>query len=157
VKRPHVPAAALAGTIGALIVSIVQAVMAATGSGETPTGNGFASIVLGLDGWRAVLVGLILFLAAGAVLGAVFGAIVPRPGPLAGLLYGLVPMLVVVYAVQPAVGRGHWFDPATVGLSLAWGAFLGAVLPGLIVWDTLDLGSGRNLRGATGAPRALLG
>lgn len=127
--------AVIAGALGALLLWIIQLVMMQMPGGQSPLGNAFAGKLFGLQGTTATIVGLLLFVGAGAVWGAIYAAVVPRINWMSGLIFGVVPWLVVMFAVLPILGKPIFAggDLKTILVPLVlnciWGAFTGALAP----------------------------
>ena len=82
-----------------------------------------------MQGSTAVIVGLILFLLAGAAWGALYAAVVPHVSWKSGLIFGLAPWLVVMLVILPIMGKPIFGGGdiqtilAPLILNCIWGAF----------------------------------
>lgn len=134
--RP-VAAAIIAGLLGAVVLWIIQMVMA-SGGGNPPTGTAVAMKLLQMQGIAAWVVGAVLFFLAGAVWGAIYGAVAPRINALTGAIFGLVPWLFVMLALLPILGKPLFAGGAPMGivmpliLNVLWGLITGALTPMLL-------------------------
>ena len=121
--------------VGALVLWIIQLAMMQMPGGQPPLGNAFAAKLFGLNGTTATIVGLLLFLGAGAIWGAIYAAVVPKINWISGLIFGLVPWLVVMFAVLPMLGKPVFAGGDLKGilaplvLNCIWGAIVGALAP----------------------------
>lgn len=126
--------AMIAGTLGAFLLWVIQLVMQQS-TQSPPLGSAIASKLFGLQGQTAMIIGLILFLLAGAVWGAIYAAVAPRISWLTGLIFGVAPWLVVMLVILPMMGKPVFAggDMKTILLPLIlnciWGAFTGAFTP----------------------------
>lgn len=127
--------AIIAGVLGALLLWIIQFVLLQMPGGAPPVGTAMASKILGLQGTIATVVGLALFLGAGAVWGAIYAAVVPKINWISGLMFGVVPWLVAMFAILPILDKpvfaGGTLKPILIALVLncLWGAIVGALAP----------------------------
>ena len=132
-NQKPIKGAVIAGALGALLLWVIQLVMMQMPGGQPPLGNAFAAKLFGLNGTTATIVGLLLFLGAGAIWGAIYAAVVPNINWISGLIFGVVPWLVVMFAILPILGKpvfaGGMIKPILVSLVLncIWGAFTGAL------------------------------
>jgi hypothetical protein len=147
-NRPRVPAATLAGAIGALLLFLVQWALGTTDASDRPVALSMVTHFLALEGVRALLIALVSSVLAGAALGALYGALFGTErlrvlSPLTGVLFGLVPFAIEWFAINPVLGlpaRTHFASMMPTLLPwLVWGAFVGTALPPLVRWDTIQV------------------
>jgi hypothetical protein len=135
VEHKPVRAAAIAGAIGALLLFGIQSALQASGSGGPPVGVAVAGKFLGISGPAALLIGVLLFCAAGAFWGALYALLARRISPLSGVVFGLAPTLFALAVMLPLLAK-----PAFAGgdlkaiaipliLNSIWGALTGALTP----------------------------
>ena len=108
-----------------------------TSTGAPPLGSAVAGKFLGLSGGAALIIGLVLFLLAGAAWGALYGAVAPRISVISGAIFGLLPWLFVMVAIYPIMGKPLFAGGDAMGiaaplvLNVIWGAIVGALTPKL--------------------------
>ncbi len=88
--RKPIASAALIGAFGALVLWLIQLLMQSS-SGQPPLGSIISTKFLGMSGTTATLIGLLLFLGAGAVWGAIYAAVTPKISWLTGLIFDILP------------------------------------------------------------------
>lgn len=116
-----VMAAAIAGTLGALLLWLIQLVLQAQ-SGNPPLGTVLTMKMLPVQGLTANIIGALAFFAAGAAWGA---------------LFGVAPWLCVMLVILPILGKPLFAggNPTAIAIPLVlnviWGAIVGAVTPKL--------------------------
>ncbi len=131
-----VMAAAIAGTLGALLLWLIQLVLQAQ-SGNPPLGTVLTMKMLPVQGLTANIIGALAFFAAGAPWGALYALVVPKISVASGALFGVAPWLCVMLVILPILGKPLFAggNPTAIAIPLVlnviWGAIVGAVTPKL--------------------------
>ena len=129
-------AAALAGTLGAVLLWMIQLVIQAQ-SGNPPLGTVLTMKMLPVQGAMAAIIGALAFLAAGAAWGAIYALAVSQISVASGALFGVAPWLCVMLVILPMLGKPLFAggNPTAIAIPLVlnviWGALVGALTPKL--------------------------
>ncbi len=135
-KNKPIVAAAIAGTLGAVLLWIIQLVMQ-TQNGNPPLGTVLTTKMLPVQSATATIIGALAFFAAGAAWGAIYAIVVPRISIASGALFGLAPWLCVMLIILPMLGKPLFAggNPTAIAIPLVlnviWGALVAALIPKL--------------------------
>lgn len=114
VTRP-IQAALLAGFGGALLIFIIQQMLHMANISGPPTALAFVNLWMGLEGARAIALGLLVFSMAGAAWAVLYAFRVEKISPATGAAFGLLPWLASMLVLMPLMGRPAFGgDPMTI-------------------------------------------